>query len=156
MNQNKPTGTMLEPTRATPPILLGESKVGAPGSARWRSLLAFFMRTVSVLWMLHGLLLWRYMIVPNPSPLTELSPMTGGVVVAIAVLDFVAATGLWLVTPWGGILWVITCLAQFTSAIGGNAPVLGGKLQVALCVVLLAGYLALTYLAGAEQSREGP
>ena len=34
-----------------------------------------------------------------------------------AVLNPVAAVGLWLVAPWGGVVWLLTLIAQFFVAL---------------------------------------
>ena len=38
--------------------------------------------------------------------------------VLFAVIDFLAAVGLWLATPWGGVLWLFAAVAQVLIAVG--------------------------------------
>jgi hypothetical protein len=67
-------------------------------------------------------------------------------VIFFAIVDLLAAVGLWLATPWGGALWlfaassqifVVAALPQFFSPLWGLA-------NVALILV----YFAITWQAG--------
>src|SRR5438445_12509791 len=68
-----------------------------------------------------------------------------------AVIELVAAVGLWLATPWGAVVWLTTVVSMavielmFPGIYGGSLVVVGVE------AVMLSGYLALAFLAGRER-----
>ena len=71
--------------------------------------------------------------------------------VYFAVIELVAAVGLWLATPWGAVVWLTTVVSMavielmFPGIYGGSLTV------VALEAVMLAAYLALAWMAARER-----
>ena len=72
-------------------------------------------------------------------------------VMFFSVIDFLAAVGLWLATPWGGVLWLFAAVAQIFVAISVKrvfaAPWIFSD------IVLIVSYFVLTWQAG-RGSRE--
>ena len=68
-----------------------------------------------------------------------------------AVIELVAAVGLWLATPWGAVVWLTTVVSMavielmFPGIYGGSLVVVGVE------AVMLAAYLALAFLAARER-----
>ena len=62
-----------------------------------------------------------------------------------SVLDLLAAIGLWLATPWGGVLWLFAALSQMVVAM--MMPHFFTPLWVAFDVILVGLYFALTWRA---------
>jgi len=115
--------------------------------ARWTRRLTIFMRFVCLLWIFQGLAQWARIISPAEGSFLDLSGASMAATVFFAVLDLVAAVGLWLVAPWGGVVWLLTLFAQiFVASIrphfffGGVALNIAGGL-------LLAAYLFLSWRA---------
>src|SRR5450755_1140522 len=81
-------------------------------SARWGAILVWFMRLVSAVWLLQGLVQWHTIILPGPVNFDALPPTVIGVTIFFAVIDPAAAVGLWLATPWGGVIWLLAVVAQ--------------------------------------------
>jgi hypothetical protein len=71
--------------------------------------------------------------------------------VFFAVIDLVAAVGLWLAAPWGAVVWLTSIISMaaveilFPQIYGGNMWV------VAIETVLLGVYLWLALMAAREQ-----
>ncbi len=68
-----------------------------------------------------------------------------------AVIELVAAVGLWLATPWGAVVWLTSVVSMavielmFPSIYGGHFLIVIAE------VVLLAIYLALAWMAALER-----
>lgn len=133
-------------------IRLGE-KARDPNETRWGFLLVLFMRTVAGLWTVQGLGHWYRLLANSVSIVDAATPSAASLVVFFAVIDLLAAVGMWLATPWGGVLWLLVTLSQIAVAIAVPSFFDGGYIVVALDVLLIAIYLFLTYEAGREPSR---
>jgi hypothetical protein len=130
----------------------GAIKVGArPGpeaeEARRLFALTLFVRVVALLWILQALEQWRRIIAPATGSFADLSPSMMTATIFFAVLDPAAAVGLWLLAPWGGVVWLLTLIAQlFVAWFKPSFFLLGGVLKIA-DGVLLALYLILSWRA---------
>lgn len=136
-------------------------QVGAFSSERaetednvWTRRLVLFLRVMAVLAIVKGLYHWA-----------QVTGFTGGedeafenqsmawqaATVYFAVIELVAAVGLWLATPWGAVVWLTTVVSMavielmFPGIYGGSLTV------VALEAVMLAAYLALAWMAARER-----
>ncbi|MBX9741730.1 MAG: hypothetical protein K2X62_16770 [Beijerinckiaceae bacterium] len=132
-------------------IHLGSDGLGRSGATRWGFMLVAFMRVVAVLWLFQGLLQWRSILAPGDFPLDALPRLEAIAIVFFAVINLVAAVGLWLAAPWGGVLWLFAAAAQMfmTVFIPGMLP--GGRLLLALDVALIVAYFVLTWYAAQER-----
>ena len=71
--------------------------------------------------------------------------------VYFAVIELVAAVGLWLATPWGAVVWLTTVVSMavielmFPAIYGGSLMVVGFE------ALMLAAYLALAWMAARER-----
>jgi hypothetical protein len=129
-------------------------RLGDPGPAseanRWGILLTRFMRTIAMFWLLQGLMQW-YVFLTAPKPLFDTLPSSAATaVVFFAVLDLVAGVGLWLATPWGGVLWLLIASAQIFVTLTVPGFFVGGYYLIALNLILIVLYFALTYAAGRD------
>ena len=71
-------------------------------------------------------------------------------VIFFAVLDLVAGVGLWLATPWGGVLWLLIASAQIFLTLSMPGFFVGGYWLIGVNAVLIAMYFALTFEAGRD------
>jgi uncharacterized membrane protein (DUF2068 family) len=138
-------------------IRLGEvsRRCGAETSSRlsWGLLLTVFMRLMAVLWVSQGLLQWSLVLLPRAPLFDAVTPTWGAAVIFFAVLDLVAAVGLWLATPWGGAIWLFGAIAQMVVALaisGFFSPI-----WIAVDGVLIVLYFALVWRAGQAGVRRG-
>jgi len=109
---------------------------------------------MAVLSMAKGLYHWAIVAgVIGPVDGFEYQPMPWQTAtVFFAVIDLVAAVGLWLAAAWGAVVWLTACVSM--AAVEVFFPqVYGGR----LLVVAVEGVLLFAYLALAIQSaREHP
>jgi hypothetical protein len=120
-------------------------------SARWGAILVWFMRLVSAVWLLQGLVQWHTIILPGPVNFDALPPTVIGVTIFFAVIDPAAAVGLWLATPWGGVIWLLAVVAQAGLVIFRPELATGGQIILILDLTLIIAYFLLTYRAAIER-----
>jgi hypothetical protein len=117
--------------------------------ARWSLALTVFFRIVALLWIVEALEQWRRIVAPASGSFLDLSTATMSAVIFFAVLNPIAAVGLWLIAPWGGVVWLLTLLAQiFVIVVKPSFFLFGGALKFA-DGVLLGLYLFLSWRVNA-------
>lgn len=127
-----------------------------PEQDRSGPLLVVFMRAVAILWMVEGLVQWGLVVltdVDGRSGLVMLSTPAIVAVVFFAVINLIASVGLWLATPWGGVIWLVTAGAQLFIVITMPGFFTYPIAMAALDVCLVAAYLVLTWKAAGAQGR---
>jgi uncharacterized membrane protein (DUF2068 family) len=119
----------------------------------WTDRLLLFLRVMAGISMIKGLSHWAivcgFASGPNgPFAANALPWQTA--TVFFAVIDLVAAVGLWLMAPWGAVVWLTSSVSMV--AVEMFFPqIYGGQLTtVMLEGVLIAGYLVLAILAARE------
>ncbi len=124
--------------------------------ARWTFFLTVFFRVVALLWIFEGLEQWRRILAPDADSFLDYS--TGSVVATIffAVLNLVSAVGLWLVAPWGGVVWLLTLLAQVFVASIKPSFFYGGDGIRWFDGLLFVLYLVLSWRANVASGEIGP
>ncbi len=117
-----------------------------------------FMRAIAAVWLAQGLLQWSAVLTTGAGGISPFEAMTPAAMVAavfFAVVDFVAAVGLWLAAPWGGVIWFVAVGAQLMVLVRMpgffDHPFITGFIDVAL----MAGYLTLLWFAAQEPEAEG-
>jgi hypothetical protein len=152
----KPRQRLPEP-EAMAPITIGAvtGKGGGGEGARWGLLLVWFMRVVALTWIALGLYYWSWIMEtgtggPSASAFLQLPIARQGAILFFAVFDFVAAIGLWLLTPWGGIVWLFTALVEIV--LSTVLPQLGVGHAAALVVngALIVMFFGLNIMASRE------
>lgn len=115
------------------------------GARRWTSGLVVYMRLLACIWVVQGLVQWRRILEAPESPLDTASVEQGAAMIFFAVLDPVAAVGLWLATPWGGIIWIFAAAAQMIAAV--TVHNLYSPLWIGVDALLLGLYALLVWRA---------
>jgi fatty acid desaturase len=142
--------------------LRGQRVVGSAGPSakrrgltRWRLILVWLLRLLSLAWMAKGLMAWAVIFgigmegqTPFESQLLSFQAIT----VYFAVIDLVAAVGLWLTSTWGGVLWLLAAVSQlllgfFFPRLLPITPYLIGTY-----VALMAAYFLATWAAENEET----
>lgn len=124
------------------------------GDNVWTRWLVFFLRVMAVIAVIKGLYHWAQVtgFVGGKEDAFENQPMAWQVAtVYFAVIELVAAVGLWLATPWGAVVWLTTVVSM--AVIELMFPgIYGGSLLVAVLeALMLATYLALAWMAARER-----
>ena len=120
----------------------------------WTRRLVLFLRIMAVVSIMQGLYHWAQVtgFIGSEEDAFENQPMAWqAATVYFAVIELVAAVGLWLATPWGAVVWLTTVVSMavielmFPGIYGGSLWVVGGE------ALMLGGYLALAWMAARER-----
>lgn len=123
-----------------------------PARAAWDRYLVVFMRIVAVLWIAKGLAAWAAILTPGSVRMPPFETLPGAVqagFVAFAVLDLVAAVGLWLTSTWGGVMWLLAVMAHLLVTLAGP-EIPGARIIGGVELALVAAYVVLSWLASRE------
>jgi hypothetical protein len=121
----------------------------------WTGRLVLYLRAVAVISMLKGLYHWAAVcgIIGEQGGFEAHSSSWQATTVFFAVIDLVAAVGLWLLAPWGAVVWLTSMVSMivvhvfFDQVYGSDVAVIAGGL------LMIVGYLALSVLAAREHPR---
>jgi Family of unknown function (DUF6163) len=140
-----------DPTRPLAPVQAEQQETS---ETRWTDRLLLFLRLMAMLSMAKGLYHWAVVCgIVGPLDGFEYQPMPWQTAtVFFAVIDLVAAVGLWLAAPWGAVVWLTASVSM--AAVEVFFPqVYGGRILVVLAEgALLFGYLFLAI----QSAREHP
>lgn len=138
----------------TLPVLgIGASRSDSDESV-WTRRLVLFLRVMAVLSIAKGLYHWAQItgfVGTDDTAFESQSMAWQSATIYFAVIELVAAVGLWLATPWGAVVWLTTVVSMavielmFPTIYGGSLVVVGIE------VFFLALYLALAWLAARER-----
>ena len=101
----------------------------------WTRRLVFFLRVMAVVSVAKGLYHWAQVtgFVGGEDDAFENQSMAWQTAtVYFAVIELVAAVGLWLATPWGAVVWLTTVVSMavielmFPEIYGGSLAIVGG------------------------------
>jgi hypothetical protein len=135
------------------PVQAGQKEAAGK---RWTGWLVLFLRLMAVLSLLKGLYHWAVVCGVEalaPAGFESYPVSYQSATVFFAVIDLVAAVGLWLAAPWGAVVWLTSVISM--AAVEALFPqIYGGRMWViAVEMTLLVGYLALALLSAREQER---
>src|ERR1700749_1287581 len=120
----------------------------------WARRLGLFLRIMAVISVGKGLYHWAQVtgfIGGEEEAFENQSMAWQTATIYFAVIELVAAAGLWLATPWGAVVWLTTGVSMavielmFPGIYGGSLTVVGIE------AVMLAAYLALAWLVARER-----
>jgi len=128
--------------------------LGLLAQLSWTDGLVWFMRTLAWVWVAKGLFNWGLVLgaFPGYGDFTMLPLPLQGSIVFFAAVDLLAAVGLWLAAPWGGVLWLLCAAIEAVSPALGARGAATGALGVALNALLVALYFLLSWRAGQERA----
>src|SRR5919107_551749 len=135
-------------TRGSDPI---EEPLGA-SNPRWGLILTWFMRTLAILWIMKGLSAWAIILdVWTSGGLFE-ARSTGyqSTIVYFALIDLIAAVGLWMASTWGGVMWLLAVMSHLILAAFFPGIVATGTTTLTFFLCLVAVYLVLSWLSARE------
>ncbi|MGX1107051.1 MULTISPECIES: DUF6163 family protein [Bradyrhizobium] len=125
-----------------------------PDDNAWTRRLVIFLRIMAVVSVAKGLYHWAQVtgFVGGEEEAFENQSMAWQTAtIYFAVIELVAAVGLWLATPWGAVVWLTTVVSMavielmFPGIYGGSLTVVG------LEAFMLAAYLALAWMSARER-----
>jgi hypothetical protein len=126
-----------------------------PRRTPWTRRLVLFLRIMAGLAMLKGLYHWSLVLGiadGTGSTFENASMPWQAATIFFAVIDLVAAVGLWLAAAWGGVVWLTAAISM--AAIELFFPqVFGGRMWLALLeFVAIFVYIGLALMAGRERA----
>jgi len=145
------TNTEQQP-QTLEPVQADEGEVDGK---QWSRRLVLFLRVMAGLSLLKGLYHWAVICgigAPFPSGFDSYPTPYQVATVFFAIIDPVAAVGLWLAAPWGAVVWLTSVISMaavellFPQILGGNVWL------VAIELLLLGAYLGLALMATREQA----
>ena len=125
-----------------------------PDDNGWTRRLVLFLRLMAILSILKGLYHWAQVtgfIGGEEEAFENQSMAWQTATIYFAVIELVAAVGLWLATPWGAVVWLTTVVSMavielmFPGIYGGSLVVVGVE------AFMLAAYLVLAWMAARER-----
>jgi hypothetical protein len=124
-------------------------------NAGWTERLVLFLRVMAIGSMLKGLYHWAAVcgFIGDAGGFEAHVQSWQATTVFFAVIDLVAAVGLWLVAPWGAVVWLtstvtIIMIELFFDQVYGTNLII-----VAAGVLAILAYLILSVLAARERPR---
>jgi hypothetical protein len=129
-----------------------EVQQASPAALRWSAALTWFMRILALVWIMKGLSAWA-VIIGVWTPIGNFEARSTGyqaIIIYFALIDLVAAVGLWMASSWGGIVWLLAIMSHLILAAFFPDIVAGGMPVMALSLTLITVYLALSWLAARE------
>jgi len=120
----------------------------------WTRRLILFLRIMAGIAMLKGIYHWSLVLGVGDgtgSTFESAGMAWQAATIFFAVIDLVAAVGLWLAAAWGGVVWLTSAISM--AAIELFFPqVYGGRILIALFeFIAIFAYIALALLAGRER-----
>jgi hypothetical protein len=136
---------ILEPVRIIKPSISGT----------WTEYLILFLRIMSAVSLIKGLYHWSQVCGIGVSPDEGFETHTIAwqtATVFFAVLDLIAAVGLWLAAAWGAVVWLTSVVSMAVVEIF-FPQVYGGSLFIVLVEMTLLGvYLFLAIVSAREHA----
>ena len=135
------------------PMTAIDRETERPTEGRWTVALIWFLRSVAGLSMAKGLYHWSVVIGVGDGPGSsfEASPVAfQAATIFFAVIDLVAAVGLWLAAAWGAVVWLSSVVSMAVVEVF-FPNVFGGSIFIALIEMTLLGvYLWLAIVSARE------
>jgi hypothetical protein len=134
------------------PVHAGQAE---PRGEIWATRLVLFLRVMAALALVKGLYYWAIVCgvgAPTPQGFDSYAMPYQSATVFFAVIDLVAAVGLWLAAPWGAVVWLTSVISM--AAVEALFPqIYGGSLWVIIVELALLGvYLSLALLSAREHT----
>jgi hypothetical protein len=143
----------IEKGRGLEPVHAGEDR---RRDGVWGARLVLFLRIMAGLLLLKGLYHWAVVCGIGEGPDTTFSLRATPwqtATVYFAVIDLVAAVGLWLAAAWGAVVWLTAAVSM--AAVEVFFPqIYGGRLWIVIGEIALLGcYLFLALQSARENAR---
>jgi hypothetical protein len=144
-------------SKAVRPPIDELAPVQAGGKRRamtWTERLVFFQRFTAAILMLQGLYHWALVCGFGAQPYGGFESHDvhwQTATVFFAIIDLVAAVGLWLIAPWGVVLWLASSVAMVSVEIFFPEVYGGNVLMVAAQSTFVACYLFIAFKSAGEQ-----
>jgi Family of unknown function (DUF6163) len=125
----------------------------AARAVRWNFILVWFMRMLALIWIAKGLGYWAVILGADNAPTPFEGRSTGfqATTIYFAIIDLVAAVGLWLTSTWGGVLWLLAVMSHLILTVFFPRIVTGGPILIGLFLSFIVTYLMISWLAANDE-----
>jgi hypothetical protein len=137
--------------------LIGQSTPGGGISLNFRDMgwtgrLAWFLRIMAFLSLVMGLYHWAEIcgFIGEEGGFEAHIQSWQATTVFFAVIDLVAAVGLWLVAPWGVVVWLTSTVSMIVVHVFSDQVYFTDVVVIVIGLAMIVAYLALTVLAARE------
>jgi hypothetical protein len=137
------------------PMTAIDRETERPTEGRWTVALIWFLRSVAGLSMAKGLYHWSVVIGVGDGPGSsfEASPAAfQAATIFFAVIDLVAAVGLWLAAAWGGVVWLTAAISMAAVELFFPQVYGGAALIIVMEIGAIFAYVGLAFMATRERS----
>ena len=149
----------LLPTRSPAPAVApdspeeSEAERPAARAVRWNFILVWFMRMLALMWIAKGLGYWAVILGADSAPTPFEARSTGfqATTIYFAIIDLVAAVGLWLTSTWGGVLWLLAVMSHLILTVFFPHIVTGGPVLIGLFLCFIVAYLLISWQAANDE-----
>ncbi len=120
----------------------------------WNVLMVWYLRCLSVLLLGGGIIQWARIIGFSPwrgAFFVDMPIEWQTATVFFAVLDLVAAIGLWLTVSWGTVMWLFMALCQIVMHTVFSDMFARRPWVIVFLLITIGVYLALLYLIEREK-----
>jgi len=131
-----------------------EDRPPSTSAMRWGFILTWFMRVLAIIWIMKGLSSWA-VILGIWTPTGQFEGRSTGyqaTIIYFALIDLIAAVGLWMATTWGGIMWLLAVMSHLILAAFFPTIVASSVLTIVFFLTLIAVYIAVSWLAAQEDA----
>jgi hypothetical protein len=121
----------------------------------WTGRLVLFLRAMACLSMIKGLYHWAEVcgIIGEEGGFEAHIQSWQATTVFFSVIDLVAAVGLWLVAPWGAVVWLTSTVSMIVVHIFFDQVYGTDIVVIAIGIIMIVAYLVLAILAAREHPR---
>jgi Family of unknown function (DUF6163) len=121
----------------------------------WTERLVMFLRIMAIFSMLKGLYHWAAVcgFIGEPGGFEAHAQAWQATTAFFSVIDLVAAVGLWLVAPWGAVVWLTSTVTMIMVELFFDQVYGTDFVIVAAGVLAILAYLILSLLAAREHPR---
>jgi hypothetical protein len=122
-------------------------------NAGWTERLVLFLRVMAIASLFKGLYHWAAVcgFIGEEGGFEAHSQAWQATTVFFSVIDLVAAVGLWLVAPWGAVVWLTSTVTMIMIQLFFDQVYGTDVIIVAACLLAILGYLVLSLLAARER-----
>lgn len=122
------------------------------GTTQWETALVWFMRLTALAWIAKGLVAWAVIVgaLPDFAPFETERFGRQAAVAYFGIVDLMAAVGLWLASPWGGVIWLLAATSYLVLGVVVPQVVPASVPILAVGAGLILLYLVLSWFAARE------
>jgi Family of unknown function (DUF6163) len=153
MRRPRPNSREQARNRATSVAAISSRRIESDDNV-WTRRLVLFLRIMAVISVTKGLYHWAQVtgfVGGEDDAFQNQSMAWQTATVYFAVIELVAAVGLWLATPWGAVVWLTTVVSMAVIELMFPGIYGGSLVVVVLEAIMLAAYLVLAWMAARER-----